>query len=342
MFSNKEQRVYLEKYVASPSNHRINAITAKIRCRACSGEQVNERQCEGPCGQWKALDKFSKTQRSRGSGWCQECVLWKEAAEPGVVTEAAPNTMLAPDEVDPGAFGSQIPVARTYSRISFDGGNLEDGPEYGYDSDDDDYNTISAIQATESTLKVTPYVGMAEGMSRLGLGNQPHAASSTLSASSGPSNSKAGYVPPHLRSSIGRAADTNTGYVPPHMRGIPPNPSQSPHSKTSSSITPNTAPAAGSRAIEATTNSASKQFEASDSASSSNPWSAVDARRRVPGPTSFIGFNKSGSQHITERLASGETSAIPQSTSYVIPVATSTRGGKWAKAVSYISFICSN
>jgi hypothetical protein len=30
--------------------------------------------------------------------WCQECILWKEAAEPGILTAAAPGTELAPDE----------------------------------------------------------------------------------------------------------------------------------------------------------------------------------------------------------------------------------------------------
>jgi hypothetical protein len=37
--------------------------------------------------------------------WCQECVLWKEAAEPGTVIAAPPGADLAPDE----AFGVGIP-----------------------------------------------------------------------------------------------------------------------------------------------------------------------------------------------------------------------------------------
>lgn len=30
--------------------------------------------------------------------WCQECVLWKEGAEPGTTPTAAPGADLAPDE----------------------------------------------------------------------------------------------------------------------------------------------------------------------------------------------------------------------------------------------------
>jgi hypothetical protein len=38
--------------------------------------------------------------------WCQECILWKESAEPGTVIAAPPGADLAPDE----AFGVGIPL----------------------------------------------------------------------------------------------------------------------------------------------------------------------------------------------------------------------------------------
>lgn len=47
--------------------------------------------------------------------WCQECILWKEAAEPGILTAAAPGTELAPDE-DPDVC---IPKTTQY-RLRFD------------------------------------------------------------------------------------------------------------------------------------------------------------------------------------------------------------------------------
>ncbi|PSS20516.1 hypothetical protein M430DRAFT_41821, partial [Amorphotheca resinae ATCC 22711] len=96
-FSNKEIKDYQFKKYNLDS---INGVTARLRCRTCAGEQFHELQCEGPCGIWKSLDNFSKAQRTRGSKWCQECIMWKEAAEPGVITTAAPGTDLSPDELN--------------------------------------------------------------------------------------------------------------------------------------------------------------------------------------------------------------------------------------------------
>ena len=66
-FSNKEIKDYQFKKVAMP---HINGVTAKLRCRPCAGEQVHELQCEGPCGETKPLDCFSKAQRTRGMKVC--------------------------------------------------------------------------------------------------------------------------------------------------------------------------------------------------------------------------------------------------------------------------------
>ncbi|TAQ90084.1 hypothetical protein B7494_g1625 [Chlorociboria aeruginascens] len=86
-YANKELNNY--RYLKA-SGKKPTGITAKLRCRACSGAQVQELRCQGPCDLWKVLDDFSKAQRTRGSGWCQECVLWKEGAEPGITATAAP------------------------------------------------------------------------------------------------------------------------------------------------------------------------------------------------------------------------------------------------------------
>lgn len=63
-FSKKEHKDWSMKKLTNP---RLNEITAQLRCRQCSGQQVTELQCQGQCGEWKPLDKFSKSQRSRGA-----------------------------------------------------------------------------------------------------------------------------------------------------------------------------------------------------------------------------------------------------------------------------------
>ncbi|RDW62771.1 hypothetical protein BP5796_11073 [Coleophoma crateriformis] len=118
----------------------LNAITAKLCCRTCKGEQVHEMECEGPCGLVKVLDDFSKAQRSTGSRWCKACINWKEATEPGVVPVAAPNNDLAPDE-EFEYFGSR---EGTHD------------PEAGYDSDEDygmPYGTMNNTLVIGETLQ---------------------------------------------------------------------------------------------------------------------------------------------------------------------------------------------
>jgi hypothetical protein len=44
----------------------VNATSAKLRCRTCTGEQAHELKCQGQCGTWKPLDAFSKSQRRNG------------------------------------------------------------------------------------------------------------------------------------------------------------------------------------------------------------------------------------------------------------------------------------
>ena len=334
MFSNKEQKVYLEKYIASPANRRINGITAKIRCRPCSGEQVNERQCEGPCGEWKALDKFSKSQRTRGSGWCQECVLWKEAAEPGVVTEAAPNTMLAPDELDltPETTSSTpVIVRRNYSSISYSG----DTPEYGDGSDsDDDYNYRSTIEAATTHIKETPYAAMEKGLANLHMRNPTISAMGTQANTATPSSSMPDRIPPHLRTGMGSAIDT-PGYVPPHMRGL-------------SYRAPRIINEAAALASEVSSVS-NPYTTTSESVGPGPAWSAVDTRRRVPDPITFNGFDNTGKQHIQQRELSGAISAVAPPTTIpvvapiVAPISAPSATGRranWAKPVSYTSLHC--
>ncbi|CZS99460.1 uncharacterized protein RAG0_07784 [Rhynchosporium agropyri] len=68
------------------------AMKADLRCRGCTGGAVTEKQCEGPCKQFKDLQKFSKSSRSNGGNqYCQECTVWKDSIEHGVVAENPPG-----------------------------------------------------------------------------------------------------------------------------------------------------------------------------------------------------------------------------------------------------------
>jgi hypothetical protein len=59
-FSNKELNNFRWK---KANDSRVNGISVKLRCRVCTGEQITELQCTGPCGLWKSLDEFSRAQR---------------------------------------------------------------------------------------------------------------------------------------------------------------------------------------------------------------------------------------------------------------------------------------
>lgn len=62
-FSKREQSNFRYKKLSDPG---LNGVRAKLRCRKCIGEPVQELLCQGQCGIWKSLDKFSKSQRSGG------------------------------------------------------------------------------------------------------------------------------------------------------------------------------------------------------------------------------------------------------------------------------------
>ncbi|KAI9055855.1 hypothetical protein LZ554_000794 [Drepanopeziza brunnea f. sp. 'monogermtubi'] len=132
-FSKKELNGYTWKVTNGTA---VNGVSAKLRCRPCSGGPLQEKWCEGPCGKWKDLQKFSKSARSAGGNqWCQECTLWKLSNEPGVTAQAAPTGDLAPDEDEDYVAAGGHTAA----------GNYVD-PEAGYDSDDDGYDwTYNAV-----------------------------------------------------------------------------------------------------------------------------------------------------------------------------------------------------
>ncbi|EFQ30092.1 hypothetical protein CGRA01v4_00997 [Colletotrichum graminicola] len=94
-FSAKQQ-----KLVQSKLNRRvrIDAANTGMVCRTHSGEPVKELQCEGPCNRIRALDQFSKNNRSNGVNICKACQHWVNTQEPGYAPWGGPNTDLDPLE----------------------------------------------------------------------------------------------------------------------------------------------------------------------------------------------------------------------------------------------------
>jgi hypothetical protein len=49
-------------------------IDSLLKCHQCNDSQLNELECQGPCGYTLPLDRFSKQQRKGGLGVCSQCI----------------------------------------------------------------------------------------------------------------------------------------------------------------------------------------------------------------------------------------------------------------------------
>ncbi|KAF7883372.1 uncharacterized protein EAF02_005292 [Botrytis sinoallii] len=127
-FSKKEISSYANQYAQNPGM-KLDPIKSLLRCMGCKGGQASERQCEGPCSKWKSLDQFSKAQRSRGNGWCMECVQWKEGHHPEVNTTPAPGTEL--EQLDTTSDAPEPTTGSSYaaSMASLSLGNTPNGSQ---------------------------------------------------------------------------------------------------------------------------------------------------------------------------------------------------------------------
>ncbi|KAK2001839.1 hypothetical protein LX36DRAFT_697941 [Colletotrichum falcatum] len=113
-FSAKQQKLVQTKL---SRRVQIDAANTGMICRIHSGEPVKEIQCEGPCNQIRALDHFSKNNRSNGVNiahayWgqiCKACQHWVNTQEPGYAPWAGPNTDLDPLEQNDD-FESRLPT----------------------------------------------------------------------------------------------------------------------------------------------------------------------------------------------------------------------------------------
>ncbi|KAF5875172.1 uncharacterized protein Bfra_003625 [Botrytis fragariae] len=127
-FSKKEIASYANQFARNPGM-TLDPVNSLLRCFGCKGGQASERQCEGPCSKWKSLDQFSKAQRSRGNGWCMECVQWKEGHHPEVNTTPAPGTEL--EQLDTTSDAPEPTTGSSYaaSMASLSLGNTPNGSQ---------------------------------------------------------------------------------------------------------------------------------------------------------------------------------------------------------------------
>lgn len=140
-FSNKE----LGKFTFRNQNSstQVTPITARLRCRGCTGEAAHELECLGPCGKAKLLNEFSKAARKAGgSNWCTVCTLWKESSEHNVSVQSPPISNAIGDSSE---IRANLPP------------NLNDyeysDPEAG--DDDSDYDDMSHISSSTLSLGCT-------------------------------------------------------------------------------------------------------------------------------------------------------------------------------------------
>ncbi|KAG9248159.1 Stc1 domain-containing protein [Calycina marina] len=216
-FSNNEIKKFQAKYYNSHPNRRTDGQSAELRCRPCCGEQVHELTCEGQCGETKPLEEFSKTQRTRGAKWCEECVKWKDRQEIGITVDAATAAQRSPDEVVAQADAAKTP-ARNYSQ------SYAANPEYGNEEDDsdDDYDYTygtSTAQPESQLISHQPVpihaIDTALAESAAGLGLSEYTSASRPASSTGDGMDYPAMLLPHLRSGAS-ATTTSTVYVAPH------------------------------------------------------------------------------------------------------------------------------
>ncbi|KFX99801.1 hypothetical protein V490_01650 [Pseudogymnoascus sp. VKM F-3557] len=92
-FSKKEMKTYTSRIAMGRD---ITPFSAKLRCRHCSGENVQELFCQF-CHTTKSKDDFSYNQRTDPKvARCKACVNWQETNEPGTETLPGPSMALQP------------------------------------------------------------------------------------------------------------------------------------------------------------------------------------------------------------------------------------------------------
>lgn len=77
-YYSKKELTFTER---AQTARRLNSVTAKLRCRECSGDPPDGIWCTH-CEMIKPRDYFSQAARNRpAEAWCRPCVLWQESVE---------------------------------------------------------------------------------------------------------------------------------------------------------------------------------------------------------------------------------------------------------------------
>ncbi|KAF4631780.1 hypothetical protein G7Y89_g6360 [Cudoniella acicularis] len=149
LFSNNELNKYRHMKI---SGGNPSGESAGLRCLNCSDDQRRELKCLGACGRILPLSSFSKASRRNKHYWCEDCVNWKEAVEPGVAVAPAPNNEAAPEELQQSFVNASEP-----SEVSF-AGDVNDGQTRSVTSAW--YNTAAKPNSATTDLS-----GQLQGMS---------------------------------------------------------------------------------------------------------------------------------------------------------------------------------
>ncbi|KUJ18292.1 uncharacterized protein LY89DRAFT_45047 [Mollisia scopiformis] len=365
-FSNKEINTYTYKVAAG---HTVNRTSAQLRCRQCSGGQLHELKCMGPCGKYLDLQSFSKSARTTGgSGWCQPCVLWKEAAQHDLTPQAPPQGDLAPDE-DGDANFEPFPNNSNASYYS--------DPEAGDGSDYDDYPVARSVApSVAATSSARPARSAASFSARPAAASYVQSSATAAPRPSAPLSSGPS-APPSVRSSAPASSTSHEPSItsstaalsqmslrtngwtnqPVRTRAVnQPNvpasrtPAAAPHLRASPGNAPVTMPAVRKVSDMKTLSSVSNPYEgwATDNLSQSGASAVrpsatlptVGANR--PAPVTYNAWDAAGQLHVQQRFSSDthseagstitSTSAATISTVRPPPVINA-RNSNWAKPV---------
>ncbi|KAL2071394.1 hypothetical protein VTL71DRAFT_12629 [Oculimacula yallundae] len=276
-FSNNELEKFTSKAVRGSA---LNGVNAKLRCRGCSGGAVTEKQCEGPCKQWKDLQQFSKSSRSSGGNQLSQ--------EPGVVTTAPPTGDDGEgDDSDDGDWNG------TYS-----------DPEAGESGSDYEDYSRPATSVTTHVPAPAPGIRQPSTVGSSSVGPRQHILVPYNALTSMSINDTSNAGTGHTMDTAKISAPTMSGARIPSGSAVP----------SGSGIGARHIPSQA----QSETSSVSNPYENS-SVNQGPVWGALDARRRPGGtaaPVKFSAWDNEGQKHSQAKpmtTSSSSTATAPVS-----------------------------
>ncbi|EGO56315.1 hypothetical protein NEUTE1DRAFT_101590 [Neurospora tetrasperma FGSC 2508] len=169
------------------SNKAVTAYNSFISCKAHSGHDPRDQQCQGSCMRILPLEKFSKNSRRLRTYKCIDCTQHQLYLQPHA-TVPAPNTLLTTAEKEELARARLRRKARLVAALAYEDEDEEDDDDSLYR---DDQSVLSAAYGAGSTV------------SGAITGSQSVYSSRYSEAGTGYSSQN---QPPHMRSENGFAA----------------------------------------------------------------------------------------------------------------------------------------